>query len=152
MEGAVILLFLDTVLHFGAGWYNLMPLTFLPGYPAITWDLTAAIIFQIADVLVGVAITNFCIIILATLLRGKLPVGNQIFEYMHEKDLGDQKISRTVSADRDVQEIRSRESRENEKSAEEKITDKQIKTAHRHVPLPLPLVSIITLTLRDFSC
>jgi hypothetical protein len=76
---------------------------------------------------------------------------------MHEKDLGDQKISRTVSADRDVQEIRSRESRENEKSAEEKITDKQIKTAnqeftHRHVPLPLPLVSIITLTLRDFSC
>jgi len=91
MEAAVILLFLDTVLHFGAGWYNLMPLTFLPGFPVITWDLTAALIFQIADVLVGIAITIFCIVILATLLRGKLPVGNQIFEYMHEKDEGDQK-------------------------------------------------------------
>jgi hypothetical protein len=82
MEGAVILLFLDTVLHFGAGWYNLMPLAFLPGFPVITWDLTAALIFQIADVLVGIAITIFCIVILATLLRGKLPVGNQIFEYI----------------------------------------------------------------------
>ena len=77
MEIAVVLLFLDTVFHFGAGWYNLMPLTFLPGFPAITWDLTAAIIFQIADILVGVAITVFCFVVLATLLRGKLPVGNQ---------------------------------------------------------------------------
>ena len=89
MEIAVVLLFLDTIFHFGAGWYNLMPLTFLPGFPAITWDLTAAIIFQIADILVGVAITIFCFVILATLLRGKLPVGNQIFEYMHEEDKGD---------------------------------------------------------------
>jgi hypothetical protein len=70
------------------------PLTFLPGFPAITWDLTAAIIFQIADVLIGIAITIFCIVILATLLRGKLPAENQIFEYMHEKDKGDQKIPR----------------------------------------------------------
>lgn len=91
MEMAVVLLFLDTVFHFGAGWYNLMPLTFLPGFPAITWDLTAAIIFQIADILVGVAITVFCFVILATLLRGKLPVGNQIFEYMHEEDKGDRR-------------------------------------------------------------
>jgi heme/copper-type cytochrome/quinol oxidase subunit 1 len=86
LESAVVMLFLDTVLHFGPGWYNLMPLTFLPGFPAVTWDMTAAIIFQIADVLVGFAITIFCIVILATLLKGKLPVGTQLFEYMHEKD------------------------------------------------------------------
>jgi hypothetical protein len=48
MEGAVILLFSDVVLNFGAGWYNLMALAFLPGFPAITWHLSAAIIFQIA--------------------------------------------------------------------------------------------------------
>jgi heme/copper-type cytochrome/quinol oxidase subunit 1 len=127
MEGAVILLFLDVVLNFGAGWYNLMPLTFLPGFPAITWHLSAAIIFQIADVLVGVAITIFCIVILATLLRGKLPVGSQIFEYMHEKDKGEQKYHEhpLVRANIDIQENRSRES---EKSSEEKITDNQIKT------------------------
>jgi heme/copper-type cytochrome/quinol oxidase subunit 1 len=150
MEGAIILLFLDTVLHFGAGWYNLMPLTFLPGFPVITWDLTAAMIFQIADVLVGIAITIFCIVILATLLRGKLPVGNQIFEYMQEKDKGDQKYyDALVKANRDVQEVKSTESSENEKASEEKITDKQIKTAdqeftHREdLPASIRWVSLI---------
>jgi len=150
MEGAIILLFLDTVLHFGAGWYNLMPLTFLPGFPVITWDLTAAMIFQIADVLVGIAITIFCIVILATLLRGKLPVGNQIFEYMQEKDKGDQKYyDALVRANRDVQEVKSTESSENEKASEEKITDKQIKIAdqeftHREdLPASIRWVSLI---------
>lgn len=124
MEGAVIVLFLDTVLHFGAGWYNLMPLAFLPGFPVITWDLTAALIFQIADVLVGIAITIFCIVILATLLREKLPVGNQIFEYMHE---GDQKYHEhpLVKANRESSKY------ENGKSSEDKITDKQIKTVEQ---------------------
>jgi len=150
MEGAIILLFLDTVLHFGAGWYNLMPLTFLPGFPVITWDLTAAMIFQIADVLVGIAITIFCIVILATLLRGKLPVGNQIFEYMQEKDKGDQKYyDALVRTNRDVQEYKSTESSENEKASEEKITGKQIKIAdqeftHREdLPASIRWVSLI---------
>jgi heme/copper-type cytochrome/quinol oxidase subunit 1 len=150
MEGAIILLFLDTVLHFGAGWYNLMPLTFLPGFPVITWDLTAAIIFQIADVLVGIAITIFCIVILATLLRGKLPVGNQMFEYMYEKDEGDQKYHEhpLVRANRDVREIKNGESSENG-SSEEKITDKQIKIVdqefrHREdLPASIRWVSLI---------
>ncbi|MFZ0225247.1 MAG: cbb3-type cytochrome c oxidase subunit I, partial [Candidatus Nitrosopolaris sp.] len=151
MEGAVILLFLDVVLNFGAGWYNLMPLTFLPGFPAITWHLSAAIIFQIADVLVGVAITIFCIVILATLLRGKLPVGSQIFEYMHEKDKGEQKYHEhpLVKANIDIYENRSRESHEGEKSSEEKITDNQIKTVdqeftHREdLPASIRWVSLI---------
>ena len=127
IEGAVILLFLDTVLHFGVGWYNLMPLAFLPGFPVITWDLTAALIFQIADVLVGIAITIFCIVILATSLRGKLPVGNQIFEYMHEKDEGDQKYHEhpLVKANRESSKY------ENGKSSEDKIIDKQIKTVEQ---------------------
>ena len=140
-----------SVLNFGAGWYNLMPLTFLPGFPAITWHLSAAIIFQIADVLVGVAITIFCIVILATLLRGKLPVGSQIFEYMHEKDKGEQKYHEhpLVKANIDIQENRSRESHEGEKSSEEKITDNQIKTVdqeftHREdLPASIRWVSLI---------
>src|SRR5919108_6566825 len=33
MEAAVILIFLSPLSGFGAGWYNLMPLTFLPGRP-----------------------------------------------------------------------------------------------------------------------
>jgi heme/copper-type cytochrome/quinol oxidase subunit 1 len=86
MEAAVILIFLAGLSGFGAGWYNLMPLTFLPGHPAVSWGAAAAITFLIADVLVGIFLTIFCLIVFATLLRGKLPVGTQIFEYMHEKD------------------------------------------------------------------
>ena len=93
MEAAVILIFIAGLSGFGAGWYNLMPLTFLPGHPSVTWGTAAAITFLVADVLVGVYLTIFCIIVFATLLRGKLPVGTQIFEYMHEKDRdkGDEK-------------------------------------------------------------
>jgi len=35
MEGAVILVFFSPISGFGAGWYNLMPLTFLPGQPVV---------------------------------------------------------------------------------------------------------------------
>jgi cytochrome c oxidase subunit 1 len=83
MEAAVILIFLSPITNFGAGWYNLMPLTFLPGRPAETWDLTAAAVFLTADVLVGIAITIFCVIIIATLLRGKIPIGTQTFGSRH---------------------------------------------------------------------
>ena len=86
MEAAVILIFIAALSGFGAGWYNLMPLTFLPGHPAVTWGAGGAVTFLIADTLVGVFLTIFCFVVFATVLRGKLPVGTQIFEYMHEKD------------------------------------------------------------------
>jgi heme/copper-type cytochrome/quinol oxidase subunit 1 len=83
MEAAVVLIFLSPVSGFGAGWYNLMPLTFLPGTPTMSWGTTAAITFMAGDVLVGVAISIFCIVILLTLLRGKIPVGTQMYGARH---------------------------------------------------------------------
>jgi cytochrome c oxidase subunit 1 len=47
--------------------------------------------FLVADVLVGIFLTIFCLVTFATLLRGKLPTGTQIFEYMHERDEKDKK-------------------------------------------------------------
>jgi heme/copper-type cytochrome/quinol oxidase subunit 1 len=79
MEAAVILVFLSPISGFGAGWYNLMPLTFLPGQPAVSWNMAAATVFMIGDVLVGIALTIFCVVIILTLLRGKIPVGTQHF-------------------------------------------------------------------------
>jgi heme/copper-type cytochrome/quinol oxidase subunit 1 len=84
MESAVILILLSGLSGFGAGWYNLMPLTFLPGRPAESWGGVAATAFLVADVLVGVALTIFCVVILVTALRGKLPVGTERFGSRHE--------------------------------------------------------------------
>ena len=56
-----------------------MPLTFLPGQPAVSWNMAAATVFMIGDVLVGIALTIFCVVIILTLLRGKIPVGTQHF-------------------------------------------------------------------------
>jgi len=86
MEAAVVLIFLAALLGFGGGWYNLMPLTFLPGTPTMTWGMGAAEMFLIADVLVGIALTIFCIVVLATLLRGKLPTGTQRLELYYEEE------------------------------------------------------------------
>ena len=83
MEAAVILILLSGLSGFGAGWYNLMPLTFLPGRPAESWGAVAATTFLVADVLVGVALTIFCVVIIFTLLRGKIPVGTQRYGSRH---------------------------------------------------------------------
>jgi len=83
MEAAVILILYSGLSGFGAGWYNLMPLTFLPGRPAESWGTFAANTFLVADVLVGVALTIFCIVIIYTLLRGKIPVGTERFGSRH---------------------------------------------------------------------
>lgn len=83
IEAGVILIFISPVSSLGVGWYNLMPLIFLPGQPSITWSGTAAQIFLIADLLVGIGITIFCVIIVTTLLSGKLPVGTQFFSSRH---------------------------------------------------------------------
>ena len=85
MESAVILIFLAGTSGFGAGWYNLMPLTFLPGRPALSWGPLAATTFLTADVLVGISLTIFCIIIITTILKGKIPIGSQKFGSRHDE-------------------------------------------------------------------
>ncbi len=85
MEGAVILILLSSLLGFGAGWYNLMPLTFLAGSP-MAWNSISAGIFLGGDVLVGASLTIFCIVIIVTLLKGKLPVGTQKLEKVYEHE------------------------------------------------------------------
>jgi heme/copper-type cytochrome/quinol oxidase subunit 1 len=86
MEAAVVMIFVSPISGFGAGWYNLMPLTFLPGTPSMTWSTIAVILFMIGDVLVGIAITIFCIVIISTILRGKIPVGTQTFGARHGEE------------------------------------------------------------------
>ena len=86
MEAAVILIFLSSLFGFGGGWYNLMPLTFLAGREMMAWGASSALTFLVADVLVGVSLTIFCIVILATLLRGKLPVGTQQLEKVYDSE------------------------------------------------------------------
>src|SRR4051812_10517659 len=68
LEAAIILIFVAALSGFGAGWYNLMPLTFLPGRPEMTWGVLSAGMFLIADVLVGIFLTIFCLVTFATLL------------------------------------------------------------------------------------
>jgi len=77
IEAAVVLIFIATLLGFGAGWYNLMPLTFLPGRPMMAWGDFSVALFLTADVLVGIFLTLFCIVIILTALKGKLGVGIQ---------------------------------------------------------------------------
>lgn len=86
MEGAVILIFLASLFGFGAGWYNLMPLTFMAGR-SLAWSVISAFIFLIGDFLVGISLTIFCAIILVTLLQGKLPTGTQKLESIYEESL-----------------------------------------------------------------
>lgn len=86
MEGAVVLIFLSSLFGFGAGWYNLMPLTFMAGR-AIAWSALSAFVFLVGDFLVGISLTIFCIVILVTLLRGKLPIGTQKLESIYEESL-----------------------------------------------------------------
>ena len=85
MESAVILILLSGLSGFGAGWYNLMPLTFLPGRPMMSWGSLASTTFLTADVLVGISLTIFCIIILTTILKGKIPIGTQKFGSRHDE-------------------------------------------------------------------
>jgi heme/copper-type cytochrome/quinol oxidase subunit 1 len=95
MEGAVILIFISTIFGFGAGWYNLMPLTFLSGRAADAWGTEAAAVFLVGDVLVGVALTIWCVVIIATLLKGKLPTGTEKLEKEREEVEEEKEKTRT---------------------------------------------------------
>jgi heme/copper-type cytochrome/quinol oxidase subunit 1 len=114
MEAAVILILYSGLSGFGAGWYNLMPLTFLPGRPAESWGAFAASTFLVADVLVGVALTIFCIVIIYTLLRGKVPVGTERFGSRHG-------------------EVEVEEAEGKEKEKEQKLEETQQDLEHTHM-------------------
>ncbi len=115
MEAAVILIFLSNPLGFGAGWYDLMPLTFLPGNPQVTWNSMAATIFLIGDVFVGISLTIFCIIVIATLLIGSIPSGTQKFVSRHN-EVREQK-------EEEEREEKEKQSKDNESKKEVKETD-----------------------------
>lgn len=75
MNAGAIFLIISGTMFFGAGWYNLMPLPFHSGNNG--WSSFAAAIFLLADVMIGIALTLFCINILLTVLRGKIAAGIQ---------------------------------------------------------------------------
>jgi heme/copper-type cytochrome/quinol oxidase subunit 1 len=62
-------------MFFGAGWYNLMPLTFHPGNNG--WSVFSSVIFLVAEATIGIGLTIFSINVIATLLFGKMAAGLQ---------------------------------------------------------------------------
>jgi heme/copper-type cytochrome/quinol oxidase subunit 1 len=72
--GAVFLIISGTM-FFGAGWYNLMPLAFHPGNNG--WTTFSAVLFLMADSMIGIGLVLFCINIMATVLSGKIAAGIQ---------------------------------------------------------------------------
>jgi cytochrome c oxidase subunit 1 len=75
-----ILLIVSAIMFFGGGWYNLLPLAF---ESKGGWTIFSSILFLLADTLIGIGLTVFCINIIATLLKGKIAVGVQKSEPEH---------------------------------------------------------------------
>jgi heme/copper-type cytochrome/quinol oxidase subunit 1 len=73
LNGGVILLIVSGTMFFGAGWYNLLPLAFHPGNNG--WSTFAATIFLVADAIIGIGLTLFCVNVIVTVLKGKIAVG-----------------------------------------------------------------------------
>ena len=94
MNAGAIFLIISGTLFLGGGWYNLMPLAFLPGNNG--WTTLSAVIFLMADVIIGIALVIFCINIIATVLKGKIAAGLQkteqpdddIHKYKSDEDDG----------------------------------------------------------------
>ncbi len=75
LNAGTIFLFVSGTMLFGAGWYNLMPLTFHPGNGG--WNLLSAVIFLMADVMKGIGLVIFCLVVIATVFKGKIAAGVQ---------------------------------------------------------------------------
>jgi cytochrome c oxidase subunit I len=75
LNAGVIFLLISGTMFFGAGWYNLLPLAFHPGNNG--WSTMAATLFLMADTMIGIGLTLFCVNIILTVLRGKIAVGIQ---------------------------------------------------------------------------
>ena len=70
-----ILLIVSAIMFFGGGWYNLLPLAFHPQNDG--WTIFSSILFLLADTIIGIGLTIFCINIVATVLKGKIAAGVQ---------------------------------------------------------------------------
>ncbi len=75
LNAGAILLIISGTLFFGAGWYNLMPLAFHSGNNG--WSVLSVSVFLVAELLIGIALTIFCINVIGTVLTGKIAVGIQ---------------------------------------------------------------------------
>jgi cytochrome c oxidase subunit I len=75
LNAGAIFLIISGTLFFGAGWYNLMPLAFHSGNNG--WSVLSVSVFLVAELLIGIALTIFCINVIATVLVGKIAVGIQ---------------------------------------------------------------------------
>jgi heme/copper-type cytochrome/quinol oxidase subunit 1 len=73
LNAGVLLLIVSGTMFFGAGWYNLLPLAFHPGNNG--WSTLAATLFLVADAVIGVGLTFFCINVIVTVLKGKIAMG-----------------------------------------------------------------------------
>lgn len=83
LTAGVILILVSGVMFFGAGWYNLMPLAFMPG--GIGWSPFSAVIFLMADLAIVIGITLFSVNIIATVLSGKIASGMQRMELEYDE-------------------------------------------------------------------
>jgi cytochrome c oxidase subunit I len=75
LNAGTIFLFVSGTMFFGAGWYNLMPLTFHPGNGG--WNSLSAVIFLMADAMIGIGLVIFCLVVIATVFKGKIAAGVQ---------------------------------------------------------------------------
>lgn len=75
LNAGSLLLIVSALMYFGGGWYNLMPLAFHPQNGG--WTIYSSIVFLMADLLIALGLTVFCINVIATVLRGKIAVGVQ---------------------------------------------------------------------------
>ena len=75
LNAGTIFLFVSGTMFFGAGWYNLMPLTFHPGNGG--WNALSAVIFLMADAMIGIGLVIFCLVVIATVFKGKIAAGVQ---------------------------------------------------------------------------
>ncbi len=75
LNAGTIFLLVSGTMFFGAGWYNLMPLTFQPGNAG--WSTLAGVIFLMADAMIGIGLVIFCIVVIATVFKGRIAAGVQ---------------------------------------------------------------------------
>ena len=85
LNSGSLLLVVSALMYFGGGWYNLMPLAFHPQNGG--WTIYSAIVFLLADLLIGIGLTIFCVNVIATVLKGKLAVGVQKSEPIDQSSL-----------------------------------------------------------------
>jgi cytochrome c oxidase subunit 1 len=108
LNAGAMLLLVSEVMFFGAGWYNLMPLTFIPGPGGVGWSTFSAVVFLMADLAIVIGMTLFSANIIATVLSGRIASGMQKIELEYDEghrsksDGGDDRGRADVLAMQDI--------------------------------------------------